>query len=725
MSEKQDFYINPIQYLEEELHWCRLLIGNYFYSSKKLETLHLNDLFISETEIENYLKSKGIKPDDSNEDILLKNALEFRKAINKKIELSLEKTINFPVLDLCKIFGLNKTEYKILLLCIAPELDYTIGRIFSKFINAPNNKNPNINLIINLLTGEFDSEFRFKYFPYFHLEMPLSKYQLIELEQEEKLFLDRKYSVDNRILNFILGNNLPSEELAGNFEVLELNKKDFGIHQNTKIFDSLKKLIESEILISDKFDSENFFFLTGSKGVGKLSTVSAVCEILEIPLSYFNFESLLVSKIEFGKLLELTFRECALRNCAIYLDRFEILLNENLKDSLLKTFVSKIKKYNVFVFIGSTERVPFQLKDKSFCFNFENPNFEERKGIWKNSFKEFDIPKLSENELNKLSNVFEFSPNQIRNTLKETLKANKIANNGKTLSLQEITKNAFGESKSELHTLSQKISSNFNLKDIVLPKDQLEQLNEIKDCMDLRYKVLEDWGFGKKLSIGKGITVLFSGTSGTGKTMSAGIIGNELGLEVYKIDLSQIVSKYIGETEKNLSKVFGEAELSNAILFFDEADALFGKRTEVKDAHDRYANIEVGYLLQKMEEYKGMSILATNLKNNMDDAFTRRLQFIVDFPFPEEEQRKEIWRKIFPKEVPVGELDFDFLAEKLELSGGNIKNVALMSTYYAANKNRKVEMQDLLLATKREYDKIGKGFYPSDFKPYFIPSKET
>ena len=201
------------------------------------------------------------------------------------------------------------------------------------------------------------------------------------------------------------------------------------------------------------------------------------------------------------------------------------------------------------------------------------------------------------------------------------------------------------------------------------------------------------WGFGRKLAQGKGVTALFAGPSGTGKTMAAEVIAGELGLDLYKIDLAGVVSKYIGETEKNLDRIFAAAEDANAILFFDEADALFGKRSEVRDAHDRYANIEIAYLLQKMEEYDGVAILATNLRSNLDEAFVRRLAFTVHFPFPDEADRRRIWRGIWPAATPLAaDVDLDFLAAQFKLSGGNIKNIALAAAFLAAADGRPVAM---------------------------------
>jgi SpoVK/Ycf46/Vps4 family AAA+-type ATPase len=218
-----------------------------------------------------------------------------------------------------------------------------------------------------------------------------------------------------------------------------------------------------------------------------------------------------------------------------------------------------------------------------------------------------------------------------------------------------------------------------------------------------------EWGFGRKLSGGKGVNALFAGSSGTGKTMAAEVIANELGLDLYKIDLSSVVSKYIGETEKNLERIFDAAEHADAILFFDEADAIFGKRSEVHDAHDRYANIEVAYLLQRMEQYEGISLLATNLRQNMDEAFVRRLAFIIHFPFPDEESRRRIWTGIWPEEITLDEdVDLGQLARQYKLSGGNIKNVALAAAFLAAPEGGCVTMSHLLQSVRREYQKTGK-----------------
>jgi SpoVK/Ycf46/Vps4 family AAA+-type ATPase len=264
-------------------------------------------------------------------------------------------------------------------------------------------------------------------------------------------------------------------------------------------------------------------------------------------------------------------------------------------------------------------------------------------------------------------------------------------------------------SNPRLSALARKVTPFHAWDDLVLPPDRTEQLREIVTSMRHRALVYHQWGFDARLALGKGLNVLFTGPPGTGKTMAAGIIAGVLGLDLYQIDLASMVSKYIGETEKNLARIFAEAETSNAILFFDEADALFGRRSEVRDSHDRYANLEVAYLLQRMEAYEGVVILATNFGRNMDDAFVRRMHHTVDFPLPGEPERVRIWEQVFPAETPREPgLDLERVARRVEVAGGNIRNIALAAAFLAAEEDDVVRMGHLVRAARREFRKMGK-----------------
>lgn len=259
----------------------------------------------------------------------------------------------------------------------------------------------------------------------------------------------------------------------------------------------------------------------------------------------------------------------------------------------------------------------------------------------------------------------------------------------------------------DLDRLAQRIESTSTWEDLILPERQCQALREIGAHVRQKGKVYGQWGFATKSGRGLGITALFAGASGTGKTLAAEVLANDLKLDLYKIDLSSVVSKYIGETEKNLRRIFDAAEGGGVVLLFDEADALFGKRSEVKDSHDRHANIEVSYLLQRMESYRGLAILTTNMKESMDGAFLRRLRFILTFPFPDLEQREKIWRRVFPAATPTQGLDTSRLA-RLNVAGGNIRNIALNASFFAAEAGESVTMRHLLKATRREYIKLEK-----------------
>jgi hypothetical protein len=266
-----------------------------------------------------------------------------------------------------------------------------------------------------------------------------------------------------------------------------------------------------------------------------------------------------------------------------------------------------------------------------------------------------------------------------------------------------------------LDALAHPLDAKATWDDIVLPLSELESLRNIADQVSRRTTVYEDWGFRQKMNRGLGINALFAGDSGTGKTMAAEVIANDRRLNLLRIDLSAVVSKYIGETEKNLRHLFDAAEDGGAILFFDEADALFGKRSEVKDSHDRYANIEINYLLQRMESYRGLAILATNMKSALDSAFMRRLRFVVNFPFPGAAERKLMWQKVFPSASPRENLDYDRLA-RLNLTGGNIHNIALNAAFLAARAGGVVTMQRILDAARSEFRKLEKPINDADFR---------
>ncbi|MCB8986621.1 MAG: ATP-binding protein [Ardenticatenaceae bacterium] len=349
------------------------------------------------------------------------------------------------------------------------------------------------------------------------------------------------------------------------------------------------------------------------------------------------------------------------------------------------------------------------------------PEAGEREQLWRAALNGSGV--AGETAVTAVAHKFRLSPGQIADAARHTITLAAAAQ--RPITPADLHAAARARSNQALRDLAQKLDPKYHWDDIVLPRHVLRQLRDVYHAVKYRHVVYGQWGFDDRLALGKGLNVLFSGPSGAGKTMAADILAHELGLDIYKIDLSTVVSKYIGETEKNLGRIFSAAQASNAILFFDEADALFGKRSEVKDARDRYANIEVAYLLQKMEEYDGITILATNLSGNMDDAFARRLHHTIDFPFPDKELREAIWRRIFPAATPLADdVDFLFLARQFELSGGNIRNVALAAAFLAAEQETAVSMPLLILGVARELQKMNRLPAKTDFREYYALVRE-
>lgn len=269
----------------------------------------------------------------------------------------------------------------------------------------------------------------------------------------------------------------------------------------------------------------------------------------------------------------------------------------------------------------------------------------------------------------------------------------------------EIWAAARGAARQGLDGLAQRIETRVSMDDVVLPSGQKSMLTDIINQLLQRERVYSDWGFGSSHQRGQGLVALFAGESGTGKTFAAEAIANAAELDLYRIDLATLISKYIGETEKNLKRLFDAADASGAVLLFDEADALFGKRSEVKDSHDRYANIEVSYLLQRVEAYRGLAILTSNMKGALDRAFLRRIRFVVNFPFPDQAARADIWRRQFPPQAPMGEVDVEGLA-RLNLPGGNIRNIAIAAAFKAAATNSLIGQGQLMAAAREEFAKL-------------------
>jgi len=719
---------NNIEHLLDELSRIDLLIRRYLESLREKfpETIdEFRGLYVSEAEIEQILRysdfgsRQGILQELKKEKLI--EVDEIRKEIGTKKEESLKKGAELRLHVLSELYGLDPFEIDILLIGLAPEIDLRYEKLYSYLQNDVTKKKPTVDLALALFFSTTVE--KIKYRAYFSPVASLRKNHLIHLiEGETKAnssLISSFIKIDERIINFLLGFDEPDLKIR-NFSYVIKPKRSFDDlilpvdfkNKLTSIASWYKK---------NKFRPKLLF--CGPSGSGKKIAAEAICKELGINLFIVDSNVLLE-----GRSIDaayLVMREALLQNSALYFQAFDTLLEgEELKNSR-ELLIRVIKTFPGLVFLAGTVPMEFEkgLINNGFVpYSFPLPSYSIRKQLWESCLKEYRLDK--EVDLNALANKFKFSGGKILDAARTACSfAGEKNPSSSAISIEELYKGCKVQSNQKLSSLALKVNPNYTWEDIILPKDTLEHLKEVYGFIKYKGKVHSDWGFDKKLSIGKGLNVIFSGPPGTGKTMAAEILANEMKLDLYKIDLSSLVSKYIGETEKNLKKIFEEAETSNSILFFDEADALFGKRSEVKDSHDRYANIETAYLLQKMEEHEGIVILASNFRKNMDDAFLRRLHFTVEFPLPDEKSREEIWRKTFPEETPISiDVDFVFLS-KFKLTGGNIKNIVLAASFLAAEDSEVVAMEHIIKATKREYQKIGKLFTEADFGEYYRSKK--
>ncbi len=711
-------YENNLEHLLDELQRIDLIVRLHlekYRAHNQESTDYFQGLYVSEDEVNTILQTLPYELKvNAGHGIELEKIKTISNEIKRKKIESIEKGKELRLHILSELFNLDPFEVDALLICLAPELDMRYEKLYSYLQNDVTRKRPTVDLLLKLLS--FSWEERLHAREKFSASAPLIKNRILHLIGDvHSPLLSKSIKVDERIISFLSGSGELEPGLRNFSEVVE-PKRNFN---DIILTDDSKNTLMR--LIKQHSDIKLIFYFHGAYGTGKKMAAEAVCKELGMPLLVVDSK---VLKEESSETLILIIREALLQNSSLYIEGFDALFEKDA--GIIEGILKVLDSFPGLIFLsGERQWEPAGiLKNHSFIrLEFPVPSFAIRKCLWES----FLNGNASEDvDINALASKFNLSGGQIKDAI---FTARNVAMAKKSiearLSLDDLYYGCRSQSNKSLISFAKKITPHYTWDDIVLLKDTKEHLKDVCGYIKYRGTVYAEWGFDKKLSLGKGLNVLFSGPSGTGKTMAAEVIADEVKLDLYKIDLSNVVSKYIGETEKNLSKIFKEAETSNAILFFDEADALFGKRSEVKDAHDRYANIEIGYLLQKMEEYEGAVLLATNLSKNIDDAFLRRMQFMIEFPFPDELQRMGIWKGIFPTDAPLAQdIDLKFLSEKLKLAGGNIKNIALSAAFHAAEESGAIGMHHIMHAAKREYQKIGRPFLKADFEPYYKLTEE-
>lgn len=611
-----------------------------------------------------------------------------------------------PALEqLCATFGLSSFERDVLLLCAGMELDAHFPTLCAAAHADPQRAYPTFSLALATLNS-----------PQWNAltpAAPLRRWRLIEVGTGNALTLS-PLRIDERILHYLTGLQYLDERLAGIVEALP--KSGILVQSHRQLAEQLAATWSQALGTSTLPIAQ----LCGIETASKRAIASAACELVGLKLNVIQGTAIPLNFTECHQLIRGWEREYILRPSALLVDCDEIDLSDTARENAIAHFIEGISSPLI---ITSRERMRSRLRPL-ISFDVHQPTTDEQRTVWHHALG--TATANLNGHVEKLVSHFNLSAPTIHAVYAEALgrmDAETSAEQNEEFPIQnpksEIQNYLWDTCRSQarprLDDLAQHLETSATWDDLVLPEREREILRDIAAHVRQRAKVYESWGFGGKGGRGLGISALFAGASGTGKTMAAEVLARELRLDVYRIDLSSVVSKYIGETEKNLRRVFDAAEAGGVILLFDEADALFGKRSEVKDSHDRYANMEVSYLLQRMEAYRGLAILTTNLKDALDTAFLRRIRFIVRFPFPDATQRAEIWQRIFPSKTPTADLDVKKLA-KLNVAGGNIRNIAMNAAFLAADAEEPVGMKHLLQAAQSEYMKLERPLTDTEVK---------
>ncbi|HEX9061229.1 MAG TPA: ATP-binding protein, partial [Clostridia bacterium] len=640
--------------------------------------------------------------------------LQQLKSLYISKEMALEHKRQRNSLDLlCEKFSLSRLERQIVIMSLAAELHPKYEKVFGLIADDTSVRYPTLEAALKLM---FDDQMEFIKHKRQWINGGSLQQFLLSDSPWNQYGQNREIRLDERIVYYLLGMDKFSHEIESHIEIFHpdsilppvLIKMDL----QEKLQNYYTALQQKETILIN---------LEGAHGTGKTFHLKHLCQSLGRNLLLVDMK-LFMSDASPEKHIKSILCEAILQNAVLALKMPDII-EDKLISALVQLKTGYMKEYpsSQVLYIISTDSIKKYLtgqKDKILHFSLELPGEQERKIIWQMFGRQYKFN--TQMNWGEFASKFKFTPGQIRDTL-ELAYINTALNIQKIegIDLNSLISACFENGKTHLITKARKIEAKYHWEDIILPDDAKSLLKDACNQMKYRQTVFGEWGFDKRLSYGKGLSILFSGPPGTGKTMSAQVVANELQLELYKVDIAKLVSKYIGETEKNLEGIFDEARLSNAILFFDEADAIFGKRTEVKDSHDRHANVETAYLLQRMEDYEGVTILATNYLKNIDEAFLRRINFVIEFPFPDSCYREMIWRSMFPKETPLEkDVDFSLIAKKFEISGGNIKNIVVSAAFIAAEKNEPVGTCHIIKAARTELNKIGKMVSLDDLEEY-------
>ncbi len=711
-------YTSSLQHVLAELARLDLLLRMQVWRLRQSGTAKEEGLaafYIPDAEIDALLdKPAGVPTwppqplDTEASDNVVEQWRQLGAEIADRVHESARRGVYLRLVALAQSFELAPFDVDVVVMCLAPEIDRRYERLYAYLHDDVTRRAPTVDLILNLFGADLETMMaaRTRFTP----PAPLVRHHLVTLRQDPAQHsystLGQNVQLDPRIVRFLLGDDEMDDRLRWCARTVVPRASFVDLVLPAQFSACLARVAEHA-------DDDLVLYCQGPRGVGKQTAAAACCRHWGARLLVVSADQLACRPAEeFATLVSLIDREARLQGAVMYWRDVDALLAEE-KQHQLALLLSTLSDCRGPAFLaGNTTWAPADPPDAMtfIRMEFPLPDYSERLRLWSGAVS-------TELDLAALAGKFRFSGGQIRDAAATACNLAFARSPGTpAVTTDDLQTACRLQSNRKLTALAQHLTPHYTWDDIVLPADRTEQLREIANQVRYRAQVYEGWGFQRKVAGGRGLSVLFAGPPGTGKTMAADVLAHDLDLDLYKIDLSTVVSKFIGETEKNLARIFAEAATSNAILFFDEADALFGKRTQVRDAHDRYANLETSYLLQKLEEHGGVVILATNLRKNMDEAFVRRLHVTIDFPVPEVEDRRRIWTQIWPNEAPRDEsLDPELLARQIDLPGGNIRNIALASAFLAAADGGIITLTHLVRATQREYQKMGKVLTVGEF----------
>ena len=613
---------------------------------------------------------------------------------------------------LAEVYALDQTELRILLLALMPALDTSFRMRIARFKDNILFNYVDVDLVTSLFFD--DPSERVAAQAYLAPTGTLVSSRLAHLIHHPDLtnddLINQEVRLPERIVNFLLGHQILSKRLAGFAQVTEPRVG----------FDQLYLPDEEKVRVRDmlarrRVERGQALLLVGGPGTGKTTFAEAVAHELDMSLLRVDC-SRWVHNYDAGagveRSVEDVYQEAVFHDAVVLLENVGALLEP--RSALVPSLVEALEQHRGTTVLTAHKRDGMDaVMERAILIEIrlERPALAERLQMWR-AFMPAGVPLAPGADIDRVAHQFDIPGGFIRNAIHIALnRALARDADQPVINAEDLAEGAHAQLRGDLSDLSERSRVTLRLTDLILPEVEMGQVQSMLAAWRNRQRVLAEWGFGKKLVTGRGVVALITGEPGTGKTLCAEILANELGLQLYQVSIPKIVSKWIGETEKNISTVFSKARATNAMLLFDEADALFTNRVEVKSSTDRYSNLEINSLLQEIERFDGIVLLTTNRDKDFDKAFRRRIMFQIQFPFPKPDERAKIWRHLLPPEAPLAEdVDFEHLARNFELAGGNIKNILLRAAYKAMDLGRLIDEDLLSMSAEEESRTAGRLF---------------